>query len=136
MRALINTAFAARLPEGADPLEIAPILCAGVTVVKGLKVTDTRRSWAPKSRADGCTRDAVTTHCDRRSRRGHIGDLLGVEQRSKRVGELGLREDDDVVAGLQSGVGADGDQLAGADDDADPDVAGVLADVIDGGSVG
>ncbi len=29
-------------PGGADPLELAPILCAGVTVYKGLKVTDTR----------------------------------------------------------------------------------------------
>jgi alcohol dehydrogenase, propanol-preferring len=39
---LINAAYAARIPEGADPLEVAPILCAGVTVYKGLKVTDTR----------------------------------------------------------------------------------------------
>ncbi len=39
---LINADYAARIPAGADPLEIAPILCAGVTVYKGLKVTDTK----------------------------------------------------------------------------------------------
>ena len=39
---LVNADFAARIPDGADPLEVAPILCAGITVYKGLKVTDTR----------------------------------------------------------------------------------------------
>lgn len=39
---LVDTRFAARIPEGADPVEVAPVLCAGVTVYKGLKVTDTR----------------------------------------------------------------------------------------------
>lgn len=39
---LVDARFAARLPDDADPVEIAPILCAGVTVYKGLKVTDTR----------------------------------------------------------------------------------------------
>lgn len=39
---LVNAAFAARIPEGVDPVEVAPILCAGVTVYKGLKVTDTQ----------------------------------------------------------------------------------------------
>lgn len=39
---LVDHRFAARLPKDADPLEAAPILCAGVTVYKGLKVTDTR----------------------------------------------------------------------------------------------
>ena len=38
---LVDARFAARIPEGADPLEVAPVLCAGVTVYKGLKVTDT-----------------------------------------------------------------------------------------------
>lgn len=38
---LVDQRFAARIPEGCDPIEIAPILCAGVTVYKGLKVTDT-----------------------------------------------------------------------------------------------
>ena len=39
---LVDAAYTARIPEGADPVEVAPILCAGVTVYKGLKVTDTR----------------------------------------------------------------------------------------------
>lgn len=39
---LVDHRYAARLPEGCDPIEVAPILCAGVTVYKGLKVTDTR----------------------------------------------------------------------------------------------
>ncbi|WP_192826141.1 alcohol dehydrogenase AdhP [Janibacter melonis] len=39
---LVDERFAARIPAGVDPLEVAPILCAGVTVYKGLKVTDTR----------------------------------------------------------------------------------------------
>ncbi|QQS00901.1 MAG: alcohol dehydrogenase AdhP [Austwickia sp.] len=39
---LVDHRYAALLPEGCDPIEVAPILCAGVTVYKGLKVTDTR----------------------------------------------------------------------------------------------
>ena len=30
------------IPEGVDLLEIAPILCAGVTVYKGLKMTEAK----------------------------------------------------------------------------------------------
>ncbi|WP_373653821.1 MULTISPECIES: alcohol dehydrogenase AdhP [unclassified Schlesneria] len=33
--------FVGRIPSGVDLVEIAPVLCAGVTVYKGLKVTDT-----------------------------------------------------------------------------------------------
>ncbi len=36
---LVDEKFAARIPEGADPEEVAPVLCAGVTVYKGLKMT-------------------------------------------------------------------------------------------------
>lgn len=39
---LVDARFAARIPEGADPREIAPVLCAGVTVYKGLKVSEAR----------------------------------------------------------------------------------------------
>lgn len=39
---LVDARFAAVIPEGSDPHEIAPVLCAGVTVYKGLKVTDVR----------------------------------------------------------------------------------------------
>ena len=39
---LVDSRFAARIPEGADPQEIAPVLCAGVTVYKGLKVSEAR----------------------------------------------------------------------------------------------
>jgi alcohol dehydrogenase, propanol-preferring len=39
--ALVSEAFAARLPPRSDLVEIAPILCAGVTTYKGIKETDT-----------------------------------------------------------------------------------------------
>ncbi|WP_167995986.1 alcohol dehydrogenase AdhP [Arthrobacter pigmenti] len=39
---LVETRFAARIPDGVDLVEIAPVLCAGVTVYKGLKVTETQ----------------------------------------------------------------------------------------------
>lgn len=39
---LVDAEFAPRIPDGADPVEIAPVLCAGVTVYKGLKMTETR----------------------------------------------------------------------------------------------
>lgn len=39
---LVDERYAARIPDGADPVEVAPILCAGVTVYKGLKMTGVR----------------------------------------------------------------------------------------------
>lgn len=39
---LVDERFAARIPDGCDPVEVAPILCAGVTVYKGLKVAGTK----------------------------------------------------------------------------------------------
>ncbi|MBG9264599.1 alcohol dehydrogenase AdhP [Corynebacterium diphtheriae] len=39
---LVDTRYCARIPDGCDLLEVAPILCVGVTVYKGLKVTETR----------------------------------------------------------------------------------------------
>ncbi|KJL34942.1 Alcohol dehydrogenase [Microbacterium ginsengisoli] len=39
---LVDERFAARIPEGSDPYEVAPILCAGVTVYKGLKMTEVK----------------------------------------------------------------------------------------------
>jgi len=39
---LVDEKFAARIPEGSDPDEVAPILCAGVTVYKGLKMTEVK----------------------------------------------------------------------------------------------
>jgi propanol-preferring alcohol dehydrogenase len=40
--ALADPKFVGHLPAGADFVEIAPVLCAGVTVYKGLKMTDAR----------------------------------------------------------------------------------------------
>ncbi|MUV14538.1 alcohol dehydrogenase AdhP [Noviluteimonas gilva] len=40
--ALGNAGYIGHLPKGIGFVEIAPVLCAGVTVYKGLKVTDTR----------------------------------------------------------------------------------------------
>ena len=57
---LVNADYAARIPDGADPLEVAPILCAGVTVYKGLKVTDTRPGqWVAISGIGGLGHIAV-----------------------------------------------------------------------------
>lgn len=57
---LVEAAHAARIPEGADPIEVAPILCAGVTVYKGLKVTDTRPGqWVAISGIGGLGHIAV-----------------------------------------------------------------------------
>lgn len=39
---LVDTRYAARIPEGVDYLEAAPILCAGVTVYKALKQSEAR----------------------------------------------------------------------------------------------
>lgn len=39
---LVDAKYAAIIPEGADPVEVAPILCAGVTVYKGLKMTEAK----------------------------------------------------------------------------------------------
>lgn len=39
---LVDTRYCAKIPKGSDPVEVAPILCAGVTVYKGLKVTEVR----------------------------------------------------------------------------------------------
>ncbi|MGD6979207.1 MULTISPECIES: alcohol dehydrogenase AdhP [Citricoccus] len=39
---LVDARFAAIIPEGADPYEVGPVLCAGVTVYKGLKQTEVR----------------------------------------------------------------------------------------------
>ncbi|HTY29150.1 MAG TPA: alcohol dehydrogenase AdhP [Mycobacterium sp.] len=57
---LVNDIYAPRIPDGADPLEVAPILCAGVTVYKGLKVTDTRPGqWVAISGIGGLGHVAV-----------------------------------------------------------------------------
>ncbi|MCG2800907.1 MAG: alcohol dehydrogenase AdhP [Cellulomonas sp.] len=57
---LVDATYAARIPDGADPVEVAPILCAGVTVYKGLKVTDTRPGqWVAVSGIGGLGHIAV-----------------------------------------------------------------------------
>ena len=39
---LVDAKFAAIIPDGADLAEVAPVLCAGVTVYKGLKMTEAK----------------------------------------------------------------------------------------------
>lgn len=57
---LVNADYAARIPDGADPVEVAPILCAGVTVYKGLKRTETRPGqWVAISGIGGLGHVAV-----------------------------------------------------------------------------
>ena len=57
---LVDTKFAARIPKDADPVEIAPILCAGVTVYKGLKMTQVKPGeWVTISGIGGLGHIAV-----------------------------------------------------------------------------
>ena len=57
---LVDARFAARIPEGTDPVEIAPVLCAGVTVYKGLKETEARPGqWVAISGIGGLGHVAV-----------------------------------------------------------------------------
>ena len=57
---LADARFAGRLPERADFVEIAPILCAGVTVYKGLKETEARPGeWVVVSGIGGLGHVAV-----------------------------------------------------------------------------
>jgi propanol-preferring alcohol dehydrogenase len=57
---LVDTRFAARIPAGADPVEVAPVLCAGVTVYKGLKMTEARPGqWVTISGIGGLGHIAV-----------------------------------------------------------------------------
>ena len=52
--------YVGRLPDSADFVQVAPILCAGVTVYKGLKVTDTRPGeWVVVSGVGGLGHLAV-----------------------------------------------------------------------------
>ncbi|UVJ46142.1 alcohol dehydrogenase AdhP [Pseudomonas sp. LS1212] len=58
--ALANANFVGHLPDNIGFIEIAPILCAGVTVYKGLKMTDTRPGqWVAISGIGGLGHMAV-----------------------------------------------------------------------------
>jgi propanol-preferring alcohol dehydrogenase len=58
--ALADADYVGRLPDGVSFVEIAPVLCAGVTVYKGLKVTDTRPgNWVVISGIGGLGHMAV-----------------------------------------------------------------------------
>ncbi|MDO5492251.1 MAG: alcohol dehydrogenase AdhP [Nesterenkonia sp.] len=57
---IVDAAYAPRIPEGSDPHEIAPVLCAGVTVYKGLKMTGVRPGqWVVISGVGGLGHIAV-----------------------------------------------------------------------------
>ncbi|HIW45657.1 MAG TPA: alcohol dehydrogenase AdhP [Candidatus Yaniella excrementigallinarum] len=57
---LIDTRYAPRIPEGSDPYEVGPVLCAGVTVYKGLKMTETQAGdWVAISGIGGLGHLAV-----------------------------------------------------------------------------
>ena len=57
---LADPNYVAHIPEGLDPIEIAPILCAGVTVYKGLKVLDAKPGdWVAISGIGGLGHVAV-----------------------------------------------------------------------------
>ena len=49
-----DPSYVAHIPKGADPLQIAPVLCAGLTVYKALKMTDTKPGdWVAVSGVGG-----------------------------------------------------------------------------------
>jgi propanol-preferring alcohol dehydrogenase len=55
-----NADFVARIPEGTNLVEIAPVLCAGVTVYKGLKMTEAKHgNWVAISGIGGLGHLAV-----------------------------------------------------------------------------
>ncbi|KAA9393773.1 alcohol dehydrogenase AdhP [Kocuria coralli] len=57
---LVDARYCALIPEGSDPYEIAPVLCAGVTVYKGLKETEVRPGqWVVISGVGGLGHVAV-----------------------------------------------------------------------------
>ncbi|MCX2561483.1 alcohol dehydrogenase AdhP [Acetobacter farinalis] len=52
--------YVARIPDGVDPIQIAPVLCAGLTVYKGLKMTEARPgNWVAISGVGGLGQMAV-----------------------------------------------------------------------------
>ncbi|WP_215761221.1 alcohol dehydrogenase AdhP [Acetobacter sp. P1H12_c] len=52
--------YVALLPKGVDPVQVAPVLCAGLTVYKGLKMTDTKAgNWVAISGVGGLGQMAV-----------------------------------------------------------------------------
>lgn len=57
---LVDARYAGKIPAGVDPVEIAPILCAGVTVYKGLKMTEAKPGeWVTISGVGGLGHLAV-----------------------------------------------------------------------------
>ncbi len=57
---LVDEKFAGRIPDGVDVNEMAPILCAGATVYKGLKETEVRPGqWVVISGVGGLGHIAV-----------------------------------------------------------------------------
>ncbi|CAM4498404.1 MAG: Alcohol dehydrogenase [Legionella sp.] len=57
---IANPNFVGHIPDNVDSIEIAPILCAGVTVYKGLKMTDTKPgNWVVISGIGGLGHMAV-----------------------------------------------------------------------------
>ncbi|GBQ68414.1 alcohol dehydrogenase [Ameyamaea chiangmaiensis NBRC 103196] len=57
---IADPGYVAHIPANADPLQIAPVLCAGLTVYKGLKMTDTKPGdWVAISGVGGLGQMAV-----------------------------------------------------------------------------
>jgi alcohol dehydrogenase, propanol-preferring len=58
--AIADPDYVAHIPKGSDPIEIAPIICAGVTVYKGLKMTEAKPgNWVVISGVGGLGHLAV-----------------------------------------------------------------------------
>ena len=81
---LVDARYAPVIPEGADPMEVGPILCAGVTVYKGLKQTEVRPGqWVVISGIGGLGHIAVQYAV------AMVPELVQIEQAAKaRAGDL------------------------------------------------
>ncbi|UHQ18991.1 alcohol dehydrogenase AdhP [Lysobacter sp. KIS68-7] len=94
--ALANAGYVGHLPKGIGFVEIAPVLCAGVTVYKGLKMTDTQPGdWVVISgigglghmavqyaKAMGLNVAAVDVDDDKLALARHLGATVTVNARS------------------------------------------------------
>ncbi|PRP93060.1 alcohol dehydrogenase [Enhygromyxa salina] len=94
---LADANFVGRLPDSVDFIEVAPVLCAGLTVYKGLKMTDTRPGqWLAISgigglghmavqyaRAMGLNVAAVDIHDDKLEFARRLGASITVNARNR-----------------------------------------------------
>ncbi|MEL4357682.1 MULTISPECIES: alcohol dehydrogenase AdhP [unclassified Luteococcus] len=110
---LVDAKYAAKIPEGANPHEIAPVLCAGVTVYKGLKMSEVKPGeWIAISGIGGLGHVAVQFAKAMGMRVVAIDvsdDKLKLAQKHGAEAVVNAREEDTEAAVHKiTGIGADG----------------------------